>query len=80
MFKERSDIQDLFKHFKDTKDLEDLRIDEMLEKHALIVMSTFDETVNNIDNVDYVFSLLKTTGSMHSRFPNFQSDLFWVSN
>lgn len=79
MFKINSDLKRLFSNFKDLDSEDALRENEALEKHALLVMSTMDEAISNIDNVDYVYDVLNRVGQSHGRFSGFVAELFQVS-
>uniref|UniRef100_K1RDY1 Globin domain-containing protein n=1 Tax=Magallana gigas TaxID=29159 RepID=K1RDY1_MAGGI len=56
---------------------DEIRVSELVEKHAISVMGTLDELISNIDNVDYVFDVLKATGQSHMKFPGFRTELIW---
>ena len=44
-----------------------------------MVISTIDEVISNLDDMDYTLALLKSIGEAHSiRFPDFKGDNFWV--
>ncbi|XP_064602552.1 globin-3-like [Liolophura sinensis] len=79
LFKINSDLKRLFSNFKDLDSEDALRENEALEKHALLVMSTMDEAISNIDNVDYVYDVLNRVGQSHGRFSGFVAELFqWM--
>jgi hypothetical protein len=69
----------MFERFRHLKTEDDIRVSEIVEKHAISVMGTLDELISNIDNVDYVLDVLKATGQSHQKFPGFRAELIWVS-
>lgn len=77
MFRSQQDTKTLFEKFRSIDSEDDLRVNENLEKHGTKVMEVVDEVINNIENVDEVLSLLKTTGAMHKKFPGFTPSMFW---
>ena len=80
LFRNNNELISLFKDFKDIHTVDDqLRENEALEHHALLVMSVIDEAICHIDEVDRVIDLCVRVGATHSRFTGFTSDLFWVS-
>jgi hypothetical protein len=70
----------LFKGFSELDGEDELRESNALEAHATLVMGVFDEAIQNIAKLDYVFQLLEKVGRSHQRFPGFTGDLFWVSS
>lgn len=78
MFRANEDIRNMFVRFRHLKTEDEIRVSELVEKHAISVMGTLDELISNIDNVDYVFDVLKATGQSHMKFPGFRTDLIWV--
>ena len=79
MFRSSEDTKQLFSKFRDIKSEDQLRLNENLEMHGSKVMEVLDETISNIENVDYILELLSTTGKMHRKFTGFSSNMFWVS-
>ena len=80
MFKSHNDTKQLFKDFRHIECEDELRMSETLEKHGTKVIEIIDDVITSIENVDYVFDLLKTTGKMHKNFTGFNPNLFWVSH
>lgn len=78
MFRANEDIRTMFVRFRHLKTEDEIRVSELVEKHAISVMGTLDELISNIDNVDYVFDVLKATGQSHMKFPGFRTELIWV--
>ena len=78
MFRANGESQRIFKKFKDLKNDDELRVSETLEQHATAVMNVIDDTITNIENVDYVFELLHSAGRRHSTYEGFTAPFFWV--
>ena len=79
LFETNTEVWDLFATFKDLETVSDLRGNRSLENHAMMVMCTIDETITNMDDLDYVIDMLQRVGKTHTRFQKFRADLFWVS-
>ncbi|ESO86862.1 hypothetical protein LOTGIDRAFT_128314 [Lottia gigantea] len=77
MFKNNSGVQQLFRELRDLKTTDELRMSEVLEKHASKVMSILDDSINNIDSVDITLELLHRTGASHKGYQGFTAELFW---
>lgn len=79
MFKANGNVRPLFTRFQHLKTDDELRLDETLEKHATIVMEKLDETIDNVENVDYIKERLASVGKSHlSVHKDFKPELFWV--
>ncbi|XP_041353238.1 globin-5-like [Gigantopelta aegis] len=79
LFRSNNGLQHLFKEFRDIDSNDDLRTNELLAKHSNLVMALLDETICNIDNVDYVLEIISRAGKSHARFEGFTPDLFvWM--
>jgi hypothetical protein len=57
MFRTNTDSKCIFKKFKELTSDDELRVSDTLEQHATGVMNVIDDTIMNIENVDYVFEL-----------------------
>jgi hypothetical protein len=68
MFRANTDSKCIFKKFKELTSDDELRVSDTLEQHATGVMNVIDDTIMNIENVDYVFELLNATGRKHSTY------------
>ncbi|KAJ8308127.1 hypothetical protein KUTeg_013004 [Tegillarca granosa] len=78
MFKANGNVRPLFTRFQHLKTDDELRVDETLEKHATIVMEKLDETIDNVENVDYIKERLATVGKSHlSVHKDFTPEYFW---
>ncbi|KAL8613614.1 hypothetical protein ACOMHN_022033 [Nucella lapillus] len=75
LFRMRPCMQALFKNLKG-KTLEQLRVDEELEKQAGKMMGVLDECVQNIDNVDSTQEILSRTAALHTNLPGFCASMF----
>ena len=80
MFETNADLKAMFSSLKHLKTPADLRASEMLETHALKVICVIDDTISNLDDMDYVIKLLQLTAHTHCRlFPHFDPEYLWVS-
>lgn len=50
-----------------------------LGQHASLVMTTLDEGINSLDNLDSFFDYLHNAGGLHYKIKGFKKDYFWVS-
>ncbi|GIY12557.1 neuroglobin [Caerostris extrusa] len=77
LFEENEDILHLFQKFQH-KRINDLHRDSMeLAQHAGIVMSTLDESIKKLGNVDYFMDYLHSVGKLHTKIPGFKEKYFW---
>jgi hypothetical protein len=51
-----------------------------LAEHASLVMTSLDEAINSLDNVDYFLEYLHSIGKLHTKVPGFKKEYFWVSS
>jgi len=79
LFENNEEILNLFEKFKELKTKEQQANSEELQEHATNVMSTVDEAIKELDNLDSFFQFLHQTGASHRRIPDFRPALFWVS-
>lgn len=49
-----------------------------LAEHATTVMSTLDEGIKGLDDLDTFFEYLHQVGASHRRIPGFKAEYFWV--
>ncbi|GFQ73603.1 neuroglobin [Trichonephila clavata] len=47
-----------------------------LAQHAGIVMSTLDESIKKLGNVDYFMDYLHSVGKLHTKIPGFKGNTF----
>ncbi|GFU37081.1 neuroglobin [Nephila pilipes] len=77
LFEENEDILHLFQKFQH-KRITELHRDSMeLAQHAGIVMSTLDESIKKLGNVDYFMDYLHSVGKLHTKIPGFKREYFW---
>ncbi|KAG8189237.1 hypothetical protein JTE90_013765 [Oedothorax gibbosus] len=77
LFEENEDILHLFQKFQH-KRITELHLDSMeLAQHASIVMNTLDESIKNLNNVDFFMDYLHAVGEQHTKIPGFQREYFW---
>lgn len=69
----------LFSKFKELKTREQQLTSEELAEHANKVMTTLDDGIRGLDDMDSFFEYLHQVGATHRRIPGFKSDYFWVS-
>lgn len=50
-----------------------------LAEHAKMVMSTLDEGIKSLDDVDTFLTYLHEVGASHTKIPGFNRQYFWVS-
>ncbi|XP_023225311.1 neuroglobin-like [Centruroides sculpturatus] len=77
LFEDNEDILHLFKKFQYLKTHEQQRDSMELAQHASIVMSTLDEGIRSLDNMDYFLDYLHSVGKLHRKIQGFNRDLFW---
>ena len=71
-------MKSIFGQFQDVEITDALRENEMLEAHGLLVMTTIDDAITDINNVDKVEEMLVRTRNKHVGMTGFQNDFFWV--
>lgn len=69
----------MFAKFKELRTKEQQLTSEELAEHANKVMTTLDDGIRSLDDMDAFFEYLHQVGSTHRRIPGFKSDYFWVS-
>lgn len=79
MFEENPDLLQLFTKFQSLKTKESQLESMELAQHASLVMTTLDEAVNSLDNVDHFIEYLHSVGRIHRKVPGFKKEYFWVS-
>ncbi|ENN78740.1 hypothetical protein YQE_04811, partial [Dendroctonus ponderosae] len=78
LFEEHSELLLLFEKFKSLKSKEDQATSLELAEHATTVMSTLDEGIKGLDDLDTFFEYLNQVGASHRRIPGFKAEYFWV--
>lgn len=79
LFKEHSELLNLFNKFRELKTKEQQASSEELAEHANKVMETLDEGIRGIEELDAFFQFLHQIGGSHTRIPGFKAKYFWVS-
>lgn len=51
-----------------------------LAEHAKTVMSTLDEGIKSLDDMDTFLTYLHEVGASHTKIPGFNRQYFWVSS
>ncbi|XP_050442734.1 neuroglobin-like isoform X2 [Adelges cooleyi] len=79
LFEEHQELLQLFTKFGELK-TRDAQANSMeLAEHANKVMSTLDEGIKELDDLDSFFQYLTQVGATHRNIPNFNPDYFWVT-
>lgn len=78
MFEEHGELLTLFEKFKSLKSKEDQETSLELAEHATTVMTTLDEGIKGLDDLDTFFEYLHQVGASHRRIPGFKAEYFWV--
>ncbi|KAL1442847.1 hypothetical protein MTO96_030598 [Rhipicephalus appendiculatus] len=73
----RGDLLDLFEKFQALRTKESQRESMELAQHASVVMTTLDEGINALDNLDYFMDYLHNTGRLHFKIKGFKKEYFW---
>lgn len=58
----------------------EMRESKGLAKHVLMVMNTLDDTIHNLNDMQYVIDLLYDIGKQHRTFSDFRREFFLVSS
>ncbi|RWS26284.1 cytoglobin-1-like protein [Leptotrombidium deliense] len=77
LFEENAELLNLFQKFQDLKTKESQRESMELAQHASLVMSTLDEAINSLDDVDHFIEYLHSVGRMHVKVKGFKREYFW---
>uniref|UniRef100_A0A1B6ELW5 Globin domain-containing protein n=2 Tax=Cicadellinae TaxID=33370 RepID=A0A1B6ELW5_9HEMI len=77
LFEEHEELLDLFTRFRELK-TRDAQANSMeLQEHATKVMSTLDEGIKELDDLDSFFEYLHQIGASHRKIPGFKPEYFW---
>lgn len=77
LFEEHSYLLNMFDKFKELRTREEQANSMELAEHANRVMSTLDEGIKGLDNLDVFFEYLYQVGASHTRIPGFKVEYFW---
>lgn len=69
----------LFTKFHELKTKEEQATSEELAEHANSVMSTLDEGIRGLDDLDTFFEYIHQVGGSHTKISGFKAEYFWVS-
>ncbi|XP_022647711.1 neuroglobin-like [Varroa jacobsoni] len=78
LFKQNEELLELFTSFQALKTEDEQRESMELGQHASLVMTTLDEGINSLDNLDYFFDYLHNAGGLHYKIKGFKKDYFWL--
>ncbi|XP_044730627.1 neuroglobin-like [Chrysoperla carnea] len=77
LFEEHSDLLNMFDKFRELRTREEQANSMELAEHANTVMTTLDEGIKGLDNLDAFFEFLHQVGASHRRIPGFKVEYFW---
>jgi hypothetical protein len=79
LFEEHQELLNLFTKFHKLTTRDEQASSEELAEHAVSVMTTLDESIRSLDNVDNFILYLHQVGQSHYKIPGFQKEYFWVN-
>lgn len=79
LFEEHKELLNLFTKFHKLTTRDEQASSEELAEHAVSVMTTLDESIRSLDNVDNFILYLHQVGQSHYKIPGFQKEYFWVN-
>lgn len=79
LFEENEELLNMFTKFRDLKTKEQQSTSMELAEHAKTVMSTLDEGIKSLDDMDAFLTYLHEVGASHTKIPGFNRQYFWVS-
>lgn len=77
LFEEHKELLDLFTKFRELKTRDEQANSMELAEHANKVMTTLDEGIKELDDLDTFFQYLTQVGSSHKKIPGFKPEYFW---
>jgi len=77
LFEEHEELLSMFAKFQKLKTRDEQASSEELAEHAVSVMSTLDEGIRSIDNMDNFHLFLTQIGQSHCKIEGFQKEFFW---
>lgn len=77
LFEEHKELLSLFTKFHQLTTRDEQANSEELAEHASSVMSTLDESIRSLDNVDTFLLYLHQVGQSHYKIEGFQKEYFW---
>ena len=79
LFEEHSELLNLFTKFHMLKTRDEQAESAELAEHASSVMTSIDEGIRSLDNMDEFHMYVCQIGQKHCKIPGFQKEYFWVS-
>ncbi|XP_024937161.1 myoglobin isoform X2 [Cephus cinctus] len=77
LFEENAELLDMFTKFRDLKTKEQQTMSMELAEHATTVMTTLDEGIKGLDDMDVFLTYLHQVGASHTKIPGFNRSYFW---
>ncbi|KAG7301822.1 hypothetical protein JYU34_013207 [Plutella xylostella] len=77
LFEENGELLDMFAKFRQCRTREAQAASAELAEHAHSVMSTLDEGIKTLDDLDSFFHFIHQVGASHRRIPGFKVEYFW---
>ncbi|XP_033231911.1 neuroglobin-like [Belonocnema kinseyi] len=77
LFESNAELLNMFTNFKHLKTKDEQSTSQELAEHALKVMTTLDEGIKGLDDMDAFLSYLHQVGATHRKIPHFNRQYFW---
>ncbi|XP_022196829.1 neuroglobin [Nilaparvata lugens] len=77
LFEEHRELLELFTKFRELRTRDEQASSMELAEHANKVMTTLDEGIKELDNLDTFFEYLTNVGASHKKIPGFKPEYFW---
>ncbi|XP_048515925.1 neuroglobin-like [Athalia rosae] len=77
LFEENEELLNMFTKFRDLRTKEEQSTSMELAEHATTVMSTLDEGIKGLDDMDIFLTYLHQVGGWHTKIPDFDRQFFW---
>ncbi|KYN04298.1 Neuroglobin [Cyphomyrmex costatus] len=77
LFEENAELLNMFTKFRDQKTKEQQSTSMELAEHAKTVMTTLDEGIKSLDDMDAFLTYLHEVGASHTKIPGFNRQYFW---
>ncbi|KYQ59259.1 hypothetical protein ALC60_01845 [Trachymyrmex zeteki] len=77
LFEENTELLNMFTKFRDQKTKEQQSTSMELAEHAKTVMTTLDEGIKSLDDMDAFLTYLHEVGASHTKIPGFNRQYFW---
>ncbi|KYN42104.1 hypothetical protein ALC56_03242 [Trachymyrmex septentrionalis] len=78
LFEENTELLNMFTKFRDQKTKEQQSTSMELAEHAKTVMTTLDEGIKSLDDMDAFLTYLHEVGASHTKIPGFNRQYFWL--